>query len=225
MLSDDLARSLVAGFDILDAMLNEVLNGQVSNELGDEQTNLLKQIEDLSVKCAGEATSEQRLLDEVLKLADEMERADSSHTDDWSARLRTLVRNFQTEDKPGEDSSGDTKVPDPADWANATFHCGSEDITDRVQELIAIFILTKNQQYEESHGAAFLATLNNSIQWAEKAQQPKLADCLRAAEKDFKTIFDSPLDVDSYLLGIIWEILWPELERCTSKPVSSAEQR
>ena len=99
LLSDDLARSLVAGFDILDAMLNEVLNGQISNELGDEQTNLLKQIEDLSAECAGDAAPEQRLIDEVLKLADEMERADSSHTDDWSARLRALVRNFQKEDE------------------------------------------------------------------------------------------------------------------------------
>ncbi len=120
--------------------------------------------------------------------------------------------------------AGTPRCLTPADWVNTTFHCGGEDITDRVQELIAIFILTKNRQYEESHGAAFLAALDNSSQWAEKAQQSKLADCLRAAEKDFKTIFDSPLDVDSYLLGIIWDILWPELERCTSQPVASAEQ-
>ena len=56
LLSDDLARSLIEGFDLLEVMLHEMLDGQVARDLGERQQVLLQRIDELSASCADEET-------------------------------------------------------------------------------------------------------------------------------------------------------------------------
>ncbi|HIK90571.1 MAG TPA: hypothetical protein EYG03_01065, partial [Planctomycetes bacterium] len=89
VLDERLARSLIEGFDILDGLLNQALQGQVG-ELGSREQQLLKEIADLTASSEPPVADLDVLVKEVLALADEMADADSPDVEPWVERLRAL---------------------------------------------------------------------------------------------------------------------------------------
>lgn len=89
-LSSDLQRAIVLGFDLLSEMLNNALAGEVSDDLGPREQELLDRVAALSegVRHAG-ASPEDTLLETVLSMADEM--ATFPELQSWADRLRGAV--------------------------------------------------------------------------------------------------------------------------------------
>jgi chemotaxis protein histidine kinase CheA len=89
-LSSDLQRAIVLGFDLLSEMLNNALAGEISDELGPREQELLDRVAALSegVRHAG-ASPEDTLLATVLGMADEM--ATFPELQSWADRLRAAA--------------------------------------------------------------------------------------------------------------------------------------
>lgn len=86
-LTSDLQRALVLGFDLLSEMLNAALAGELADELGPREQELLDRVAALAAQGGVTAQSpEERLLATVLSLADEMAAQPELHS--WAERLR-----------------------------------------------------------------------------------------------------------------------------------------
>ncbi len=86
-LTSDLQRALVLGFDLLSEMLNAALAGEVADELGAREQELLDRVATLSAGAiVPHPTPEESLLASVLSLADEM--ATTPGLSPWVERLR-----------------------------------------------------------------------------------------------------------------------------------------
>jgi chemotaxis protein histidine kinase CheA len=86
-LSSELQRAIVLGFDLLSEMLNAALAGEISDDLGPRETELLDRVEALASQgAAAPPSAEDRLLATVFSLADEMAAQPELHN--WATRLR-----------------------------------------------------------------------------------------------------------------------------------------
>ena len=223
-LSEDLQRAVVHGFDLLEEMLQLAMDGEARSELDSQQSELLQQVVQLAAQCRIAGSGEESLGDELMKLADDLAAADFPGAAKMSERARRLARSVFGDGD--EDSSPDT---DPSDsqsvacgptaeqFAAAPLACSmegrSQDISDRVAPLLELFLAVDRDQYTSDTGQRFLEAAVLFARWAHDAGQTELADAVEAAADDFKTIFDSPLDVDATILPLVWDQIWPELAK------------
>ncbi|MBC8354704.1 MAG: chemotaxis protein CheA [Planctomycetes bacterium] len=210
-LGEDLARSLIEAFDDLDVMLNEALNGVTDKTLKDDYVQLLARIEQQANDYSSDVLQEQRLLEEVSSLADEMAAAGLPQSLDWSDRLRALVANRSDDDAFEEQAK--VGEPDIDTFYGARFRYANDDVSERVYRLLELFRVTACGEYEEEHGRSFLEAAREFANWAETSEADWLIQPLNSAASDFQTIFSSPLDIDSDLLGIIWSTLARQLDK------------
>jgi chemotaxis protein histidine kinase CheA len=97
--SDDLRRCLLDGFDLLDEMLNLALNGHTESGLSERESGLLERIRNLVQTSGTTQSPERRILDEMLELAETMERTDASEARSWAEQLSKLVSRIDNETK------------------------------------------------------------------------------------------------------------------------------
>jgi len=213
-LGEELQEAFVEGFDLLDTMLHEAFDGKVAKELGPLQQKLLQQINEAASCCRVQQTAEELLLEEVRELADEMSKCGLSQATRWARRLRNSFDEYVAcASVPDETASPTPAGPTPAKFVDVCCCCGEEDVTDRVAGLLQLFLAQQSGQYDDDVGKAFLQNAQTFAAWAVEAGQTALAEALEGAAADFRTILDSPLEVDEDLLSIIWERLRPELEK------------
>ncbi|MCP4785900.1 MAG: hypothetical protein GY903_07740 [Fuerstiella sp.] len=88
-LTERLARSFIDGFDILDGLLNQALEGEVA-ELGSREKQLLQEIAGLTANSAAPVDPLSVLVHEILALSDEMVNADEPDVERWVEQLHAL---------------------------------------------------------------------------------------------------------------------------------------
>lgn len=223
-LSEELQRALVAGLDVLNEMVDSVGESDDVCELSDEQSALLKQIEELS--GAGRSESpESRLLAEVLAISQEIAAAGLPQADDWASRLRALASS-RTDDDEQSEHAGRVGLADddPTVLAAAEFLAGEVDLTPRVRAVLELFAQVDAGTYQASHGQAFIDACTEFAAWAKQNDQLSLHDALQAGQADFETIFNSPLDVDPFLISVVWDRLVPELAALRKPERQSASE-
>ncbi len=111
-LTSDLLRALVLGFDLLSEMLNAALAGEVAEELGDREHELLERVATLSAGAiVPHPTSEESLLASILALADEMSGAPELSL--WVERLRkaAVAARLQGVETPSEAAPASSARP------------------------------------------------------------------------------------------------------------------
>ena len=111
----------------------------------------------------------------------------------------------------------EAEPPTPFDFLDVRYLCEEEDASDRVSAVLALFLAHQRGEYDEAVGKAFLESAGEFASWARQADHTDLAEPLEAAAADFRTIFDSPLDLDENLLCLVWDHVWPALEKLKAR--------
>lgn len=227
---ESLCRCLVEAVDALCAMVLEVQSRGEEAPGKPQHDELLERLRTLCA-AADVESQEDRLWQEVAKLAEEMAACGLPQAVDWAERLDSLSGAACRRDDAADDGAGDV---DPADGADAeafrdtTFRCGDDDVTDHVRPLLHFFErLEGGEPLDRDLGKAFLDALDAWIRWAEggggaeggvrsagdipsgNGDRGWLTEPLTAARQDFVTVFESPLGLDPFLLSVVWERLRP----------------
>lgn len=215
ILTEELGRALLAGLDVLNEMVEQVGDGETDEALGDDQEELLARIKEL---CGASLADdpESRLLAEVLKLSEEIAAAGAPQSADWSARLKALAGASEQDQADGDVE--DAEEPSPAALTEATLVCCEEDVAPLARPLLDLFLNVDAGDYAETVGEHFLSGCEAFAAWADEHDQGELARSLRAARADFDTIFSSPLDIDPFLISVVWDRLGPELGAMRQAP-------
>lgn len=217
-LTADLQRALVQGFDLLDELLQQALAGQIDDEIQPREAELLVQIRTLVDASRIESTPEHALLAELERLASEMSAALSPEAAGWRKRLQSAIGEFAGQETAGEEGAASTDatpaMPTAAELSSATFRVGDADATSQVRTLLEMFLAFDRKEYNDAVGEAFVAAAETFAAWAEPLGEAELAKTVAAAGKDFRTLLNSPLDIDGMLLSIIWDKLAPALAKC-----------
>jgi len=216
-LGEELQHALIEGFDLLDLLVYELLEGHIAETLSAQQEEVLQRVEKIVGNCRVERSSEELLLEQIQKLAEEMSSCETPRATTWARRMESSVQGYfageearQTEEEgPLAKAAGST----PSDFVDVPCSCGGEDVTGRVASLVTMFLAHQQDRFDEGVGRAFLDDTEAFAVWAEEASQPTLAEELRGAASDFRTVLDSPMELDENLLSIIWERIRPELEK------------
>ena len=155
-IKEDLQRAVVDGLDILDGMLQRVLDGDATDELADQESELLAQVGRLAKECRVEVGEDELPLDAAESLADETEKAQLPQSSDWGRRVRAMISNGSA--KPAEQSSSQKQgTGRPAsNFERASFRAAGEYVTERVAGLLELFLATERDQFTQELGAAFL---------------------------------------------------------------------
>ncbi|HTN76900.1 MAG TPA: chemotaxis protein CheA, partial [Pirellulaceae bacterium] len=217
-LTEDLSRAFVEGFDVLDEMLSMVTDGEVPDELGPREQQLLRDVAEAASQAGGEVSDEERLLVEISALAAEIAAAQIPQASHWSRRLRDLLPAT-----PGEAPSPATEALTPTMCAGLRFAYQNHDLTARLQTVLKPFLAAENGLYERATAQAFVTQTRELATWCESISAAAVANSLRSAAESMQTVLSSPLDLDAMLLGIVWEAVWPVLAplRATgSEPIS-----
>jgi two-component system, chemotaxis family, sensor kinase CheA len=213
-LGEDLQRVLVDGFDLLDAMLLEVAQGNIATEISSEAEALLQQIQSVAFVSPGRRPPDELLLEEILTLADAISDAKDSCPSDWAKQLRSLATGYAAgKTVESELPSSEAERPTPFEFLDIRYVCGDEDVSDRVLSVLGLFLAHQRGEYDEAVGGKFLESVGAFAAWARQAGHVDLSESLAAAAADFRTIFDSPLDLDENLLSLVWDHVWPALEK------------
>ncbi len=218
-LNNELQRLLIDGFDVLDDQLQSTADGQVLSEPRPQDAELLQEIERLATICRVEIDREDALWQDLAKLADDLSVVSSSDSDDWSSRIRTLIQEHQPEDGATDteadieaNTEAESAVPvDAASFHGGSYLCANEDVSPRVEQLLKPFLAMDRGEFDEAVGLELLEAAESFAVWAIEKQQPQLAEGLQAAAADFRSLRDSPLDIDPMLLSIVWDRLLPLL--------------
>ncbi len=227
---DELYRVLVECLDMLGAMISEVAEGVYATELSDQQAELLTRLESLAADGSS-GTPEAKILSELLELAEETAAATAPEAQKWSQRLKALASSFSPEEG-GQEGEGElaedaAAALTPEDCIQETYQCAGEDVTPRVRDLLKLFTSLNAGEYESTMGQQFLDTSEEFAAWAEGKQQTQLAETLRSARTDFNTVFASPIEVDAFLVSVVWEQLAPavlslKVRDAAAEPVADA---
>jgi two-component system chemotaxis sensor kinase CheA len=205
-LSEGLQRAFVDGFDRLGEMLHYVLEGEITQELRAQDAELLERVTALAEQSRRTLTPEQQLLAEVVGLAEEIEAAGVGQSQDWARRLRAIVSQDAGDKEHDGQAEGSTAFL-PADLDGAVCQVGGEDISERIAPLLHLFLAFDRGEYTEDAGQRFLDAASELAAWADTAEHKSLAVAVTSAAEDFRTIYNSPLDVDSTLLSLVWDTL------------------
>lgn len=220
---DELHRCLVESLDALGEMIAEVADGVVATTLTERQSELLNRLEVLSAN-AQSSTPEARVLAEVLQLARETANARSPEGEAWSARLQALAQVLSGEESSGADheTNADSSQFDAKALYQQRFMCVGEDVTEQVHALLRLFVVLDSGEYQPEDGQAFLDACDAFSTWAEAQEQEGLANALSAARADFQTIFASPIDVDAFLVSVVWDQLQPAVLPLVKQELAAA---
>ncbi|MEO2049702.1 MAG: Hpt domain-containing protein [Pirellulales bacterium] len=208
-LDESLTRVLVDGFDLLDAMLDEVQEGALADELAAPQQELLDRIEELTKDSRSGDPLEQVLL-LLSELNEEIASADVEFSATWSARIHQIQSELTGEDSPQEDASpapGDPQDSSenltPEQWIDTKFQCQGHDITSQVRPLLEWFLTVDKGGYSKSMGQTFLDLLHVLIDGAKENGDSPLQEGLSATFQNGRMIFQSSMDFDHNLAAIL----------------------
>lgn len=225
-LTEDLQHRLTEGFDHLDAMLQDVSSGKIATVLSPEETGILDAVRAAASTPPASGLPEDVFLQELKHLVDQME-AYAGDGPTWGQKLRSLIAGREpavAAPQPTPEPKADK--PAFADYHGARFACGNVDTTDRVTALVRFFADFATQQNNHEAERAFLQNLHDFATWARGEGHVDLEQALQTAAADFRMVHESPLDFDANLVSLIWDHLWPALEKIKvpGQPTASPDQ-
>lgn len=217
-LSDSLERDILSAFDRLDALLQQVAVGNNPLELQPEDERILESVRASARGSCADALLEEDLHAALQRLAERMD-AGGPVTGKFSHELRRLLQDHSHQPRS---QSADTPLDAqrlPDDYRDSHFTCSDTDVTVCVGELLQFFFDFADGRNSPQRERLLLESLQAFASWADSHAQSELAQALKDAAGEFRTIHESPLDLDDMLVSLIWDRLAPHLERLrTDKP-------
>ena len=212
-LSSDMERHLALGFVMLDDTLQRVGEGIAPAELGEAEQGLLQQVTEEADRCRG--SNQDTESDPFLRLtalALELEKSTLPQVHAWGQRLSSIILEITGEVPPPPVAS--TESISPATWrdfSGSTFAIGGQDVTPQLRPFFAMLEAVDAGSFKRPQGESFLAAANEFEVLCTSLNDEKTAETVNQAAADFRTILESPLDVDSMLISLVWDRLRPAL--------------
>jgi len=205
-------------------MLQAVYDGEVNSDLGESRQELLNLIGKLADenRCGNNFGA---VWSQLSALAEEMENSSVADALPWAKRLRDVV---SSQDASGSDDSDDESESDgsfetPAQLLQKKYTCAGEDVTEKMLSLANLFSVVSEGAYEDEIGHVFVSDCIEFSTWAEGKGEVALSDAVTRALLDFKTIDESPLDIDEVLISIVWQAMLPVfLQLAVEEPTSNS---
>lgn len=218
---DELRRALVDMLDVLDGLLEQAITDPAAGLTADQEAAL----EQLGqVAQAHRVEGEDALLDQVLQLAREMAGAGHPSAAEWAARLESLVLGQQLAEEAGDEpASAAPRRAKASELASKTFRCGAQDAGPQAQAVLELFLLIEQGQFDPATGERFLIAAQAFAELCEQQSLPAPAATLRQAVNEYRTLQNSPLDLDANLLSIVWDTLESALSSLVCEPAASRE--
>jgi two-component system, chemotaxis family, sensor kinase CheA len=212
-LTPDLCRALIDGFDLLEAMIVRIGEGQLDEELSAPEETLLLRVAELCspsspFKSKTATDVESSLLSELKELAQQISSARLQGSAPWVERLQQLIAEHDDgiDDQP-EETTPSAVLPAATPWATATFTANQLDITPQVRQLLTPFVAMEAKQFTKAIGEVFLREANEVAAWFGSQNLLELQNAAESAIVAYRTLHNSPLDIDAVLLSIVWEKL------------------
>ena len=218
-LQDDLERKLIEGIDHLEAMLQEASVGTIRAELKPDDQQILENVKAAVKNGKAGSTWETNLLSAIKTLADRIDAGDVSAAL-ASSEMRQLVLMCGPSAHPREPEALPVAKPTPQEYANCRFAYENIDLSDRIAKLLAFFLEFASGCNSVEREREFLADLRQFEEWAGERGASELAQQLKCAISDFRTIHDSPIGFDDVLVSIVWDRFVSAVE-----PLRSVEQQ
>jgi len=222
VLNEELNRNLIQGIDILGEMVLQIQNGTQDDADADANAELLATIK-LLCESSQVDSPEEKLLIDMLALADEIAASELSQGTGWANKLRNLVNASTAEDEVKEEAS--EKSSSVESLVGVGFEIDKIDISDQVEPLLALFVAVENKTYKREEGECFQHHLEHFATGFE-SEHPELATELHAVREDFATLFGASMEDDPHVLSVVWQRLCPTLDslRKTDTPAAPPEK-
>jgi len=217
-LNEELNRNLIKGIDILGEMVIQIQNGTQDDANVEANAELLATIKVLCDSSRVDS-SEDRLLKEILALADEIAASELSQGSGWANKLRNLAH-ASTAEEPAEGET-DNEGISAHSLVGVCFESAEMDISDQVEPLLALFVGVENKTYQREDGELFQHHLEHFATGFE-SEHPELAAELHAVRDDFATLFGVSMEDDPLILSVVWQRLCPTLESLRKADTSTA---
>ncbi len=211
VLSNDLEYHLIAGFDRLDALLQEAAGGRVAGELQPEDMRILEAARAAASVSANGPPADAALLAVLGNLVERMD-AGTLAIPEATRELRQWLSDCARASNSQEPQVSAPLGRTPDDYRDGQFACGDADVTPEIAGIVGFFLDFAEGRNSPERELAFLANVEGFAALATRAGDTDLEQALQAVAADFRTIHESPLDFDENLLGIVWERLAPALE-------------
>jgi len=221
-ISEELERAFTCAFDLLEEMVTAAADGAVSEETTAEAQSILDEIEKhAAFEDAGVDTRNElsRILRELIGLnvaghatpSDWLEAVADTMLDELHHKL---YEQNDVECDRGADVANDHWTP--ARFAAMELNSTLSKTIDDLDDILQLFLAFDEGSYVPETGRDFIAKAKDKATRARAAGCESLAIALEAAAKTFETITASPIPLDSTLLGVVWDELWPELAKLST---------
>ncbi len=208
-----LAELLVRGIDLLDDALQQAGDGQLRQEIDADEQALLEELESLTAElgAAGDPQAKLAQTAETLqRVADKIRQWSVPEAPQVAEELQKLAESLAPPAARKTDPTQQQEQPagkhSAEQLAQSSFATAQGvDLTASLRPLAEFFQKWEQGQYNDELGRAFLRDSEQAVQELEKHGVEQEAARLRNAAGDFRTILDSPLDLDDNLVSIIWE--------------------
>lgn len=218
-ISAELERAFTSAFDLLEQMVSEAAVGGSSDDPSPEAQAILKEIAALS--RPSDAIDDPRV--EILRMLRELGRLNvvgfATPVDWLEAVIDTQVDELHHRLHKHQGASSETG-PTEADvaWTPRRFVEAKREpnsflATANLDGILRLFLAFDQSSYSAEIGREFVAAAIELSDQARASNLPALADALGAATRTFLAISSSPIPLDSTLLGVVWDELWPELTK------------
>ena len=208
-----LAELLIQGIDLLDDALQQAEGGELRQELSEAEQALLEELEKLTAELGGN-DPQARLAQAAQKLRDLADRIAQWSVPDappTAEKLRQLAEELapSSNERPDDTQAAEEQARpkhSAEQLARSTFVTAQgADVTETLRPLAQFFHDWEQGQYTDEAGKTFLQQADKAAQSLEKRGLEHEAARLRNAAGDFRTVLESPLDLDDNLVSIIWE--------------------
>lgn len=228
-INEELERAFTSAFDLLEQMVTAAVAGEESRESSSEAQAILDDIARHATSIAAGPNTRielSRILRELtgLKVAglttptDWLEAVADSLLDELHGKL------YEPRSSEAEENGTEAGDPwTPARFATADWDGSALQFVEGLDGVLRLFLSFDSGTYSSETGTAFLAAAHDLATCARNANRESLANALDAAARTFHAISCSPIPLDSTLLEVVWDELWPELAKLTMPAPPASE--
>ena len=221
-IDDDLLRLFIDGLDVIGELLQRVAGGESVSELSSEQDELLNNI---SSRCEGGSRSaEEQLLEQVVQIADELESAGATQGEPWANRLRDLVSQVNAQAEEEQTADEETEVVPATKLLSAQFALADQDITQVVHDTLRAFATAEEETFQPADGEISVSSLETLAKLLSESGQADLGSTVAAAGQELNTLLGSGMDINAFLLSIVWDQLSVTLRNLTKQDKNTVKE-
>ncbi len=209
-----LGELLIQGIDLLDDALQQAGDGEQRQELSEAEQALLDKLEQLVAELGGSDDPQVQMAQaaqQLREVAEQLKEWTVPEAPQVAEKLEQIARQLDPPKEQQAENAASAETPSPpkhsaAQLAESKFAApDGSDVTDVLRPLAGFFHQWEQGQYTDEAGKTFLEQVDKAAQSLEQHGQQNEAARLRNAAGDFRTILESPLDLDDNLVSIIWE--------------------